>query len=148
MIRRIFDAFRLAIRRVRMEDHIAHKRYDRAQQDLELLRPQRANMTPQFDIFLSLVLLRLEQYQDALNALEMARDSIELKMKESPHERNYLHCYCDRITYHVRLGLGQSASNSEFYGDFTAIDQSRVSRETIESFPLGLLGVSPSHEAA
>ncbi|MEX1032011.1 MAG: hypothetical protein WDZ30_01495 [Cellvibrionaceae bacterium] len=91
---------------------------------------------PQYFLAEALVSYKLDDYAASCHFLELARRGIDEGEKYSIEEKNYLHCYADRLAEKIYV----DKDFAEFFGDFSALRFEKVRSVLKLNFPLSLGG--------
>lgn len=136
MISRFFNNVMRAVKGaplwVKAFDQISNKDWEGAILTLNAYSKFPPKGDPQYFIAVALVQYNLGEFDQSLKSIGVARDRVFKSSKYSFSEKNYLHCYLDRLAEK----LVSYGDEQEFYGDFSSLKLNEVNKVLQHNFPL------------
>jgi hypothetical protein len=137
MLQRIVNAFRGGRLWWAALDYLGKRDYAAAHRALVAFRNYAPRIHPESRVMEVCLSHKLGDLETLPMALEHARCEIELSNNYSRAEKNYLHCYLDRIADKMDSGF---AGGTRYRGDFSRIGQRDIPNRLRRIFPLHLVG--------
>jgi len=138
MIKKIYYAFKNNFYWIRAVSDAAKADYLSAKKNLQKIIDYPAGKKAELELLLAMLDYHLEDFENSFFCIKAFRNRIELSQRHNKDEKNYLHCYADRILY----GLKKVVDDSKivpYLGDFTTLKKECVRKDIQLNFPLSLV---------